>query len=441
MLFKLPRPLWALTLLLPLACKDPDTAAAQGREKKFEAKMDEGRELMTSGQPDLAARAFREASNLSPEATEPLVQLAEAQRRSGNTGASILTLKQAMALNPAEAPTLKRKLAERYEQDGLLKQAISLLIELRDTEQLGDLDLLRLAHLQAVQGQTEAAFKTLERIQSKRPDDVDAKVVEAEILRAKGDEVLAAKLMDRLLEEQPGLTAARILRARYFLDNGYAEYAENDLSQLQEEDAARPEVVGLRARVYTALNRLPEADALLTKAVSQYPQNADLIARLAETKLNMGNKAEALAQVEQALHVQADCVRALYVRGRVEEEQGDLKKAREDYGFALNENPRFAPVLSRTWRLQQQAGAPQEAIGSLELLVSQNEATLEEKVALADLYAQTHSKTEQGLKLIAEALKQDAGNFQYLDIQKELKKGLPRKKGPSGPIIIRGGRH
>ena len=335
MLFKLPRPFWALTLLLPLACKDPDTAAAQGREKKFQARMDEGRELMASGQPDVAARVFRDAANLSPETTEPLVQLAEAERRAGNTGAAILALKQAMALNPAEAPTLKRKLAERYEQDGLIKQAIAVLIELRDSDQLGDLDILKLAHLQTLEGQHEAAFKTLERIQEKRPDDVDAKVVEAEILRAKGDEVLAAKLMDRLLEEQPGLTAARILRARYFLDNGYAEYAEKDLAQLQEEDAARPEVVALKARVYTALNRLPDADAVLTKAVSQYPQNADLIARLAETKLNMGNKPEALAQVEQALHVQADCVRALYVRGRVEESQGDLKKAREDYATEL----------------------------------------------------------------------------------------------------------
>ena len=232
-----------------------------------------------------------------------------------------------------------------------------------------------------------------------------------------------------------------MLRARYFLDNGYAEYADKDLEQLPEEDASRPEVVALRARVYTALNRLPDADAVLAKAVSQYPQNADLIARLAENKLNMGNKPEAQSQVEQALHVQPDCVRALYVRGRLQEVQGELKKAQEDYLTALSDNPRFAPALSRMWRLQQQSGANQEAITSLEALVSQNEATLEEKVALADLYARTHSKLEQGLKLIAEALRQDASNFQYLDIQKELKKGLPKKKGPSGPIIMKGGRH
>ena len=440
MLFKTLRPLWALTLLLPLACKDPETAAVQGKEKKYQAKMDEGRELLASGQAELAARIFQQAASLYPETTEPLVQLAEAQRRAGNSGASILALKQAMVLNPVEAPALKRKLAERYEHDGQLRQAISVLTELRDAGQLGDLDVLRLAHLQTLNGQHDAAFQTLETILDKRPDDVDAKVVEAEILLVKGDEVLAAKLMDRLLEEQPGLSAARVLRARYFLLSGYAQYAEQDLAQLGQEDASKPEVVALKARVLTTLERHADAEALLTKAVSEYPQNADLVARLAETKLALGQKADAMSKVEQALHLQPDSVRALYVRGRLQEAQGDIKRAKEDYGFALQDSPNFAPALARMWPLHEKSGELSDAISCLERLVAQREASLQDRVALASLYARTKTKPEAGLKLIAEALKQDAGNFEYLDIQKELKKALPRKKGPTGPVIMRGGR-
>jgi tetratricopeptide (TPR) repeat protein len=434
------RPLRALPLLLSLACKDPETVSVQTREQKIEAKMDEGRELMASGQPDLAVRSFSEAASLMPDSTEPLLQLAEAHRRAGNSGASILALKQAMALNPAEAPDIKRKLAERYEQNGLLRLAIGVLLELREADQLGDLDILKLAHLQTLEGQHQAAFQTLERIQRERPDDVDAKVVEAEILLAKREEVLATKLMDRLLEEQPGLTAARVLRARYFLQNGYAEYAEQDLATIQGEEATKPEVVSLRARVLTTLERHKDAEALLADAVSRYPQNADLLARLAETKLAQGDKVEALAKVEQALKLQPDCVRAFYVRGRVQEAQGDPKRAKEDYGFALNENPQFAPALSRLWRLQQQSGESNLVMDTLERLVAVGEATLEEKVLLADLYAQTRTRPEQGLKLIAEALKQDPGNFQYLDIQRDLKKALPKKKKASGPVIMRGKR-
>jgi tetratricopeptide (TPR) repeat protein len=347
-------------------------------------------------------------------------------------------LKQAMTLNPAEAPTVQRKLAERFEQDGLLSKAIEILSELRDNEQLGDLDILKLAHLQILEGQHEAAFKTLERIQRDRPDDVDAKVVEAEILLAKGDELLAAKLMDRLLEEQPGLTTARILRARYFLQNGFAEYAEQDLGQLPAEEAAKPEVIILKSRVLLALDRKAEVETLLAGAVAHYPQNADLLARLAETKLLLGHPAEAQALVERALK-QADSARALYVRARLAEAQGDARRAKEDYRYALTSNPRFGPALSQMWRLHQQAGEKQEARDVLERLVGVGEASLEEKVALAGLYAETRVRIDQGLKLIAEALKQDATNPEYLDIQKALKRSGPKKK-VSGPLIIRGGR-
>lgn len=439
MQFRLPRPLWALPLLLPLACKDPDTAAVQSKAKTYQAKLELGRGLLASGQAELAVQAFTDASSLMPESTEPLLLLAEAQRRSGNTGASILALKQAMTLNPAEAPEVKRKLAERFEQDGLLSKAIEILAELRDSDQLGDLDILRLAHLQILEGQHEAAFKTLERIQSERPDDVDAKVVEAEILLAKGDEVLAAKLMDRLLEEQPGLTPARILRARYFLQSGFAEYAEQDLSQLQGEDALKPEVIILKSRALLALDRKADVETLLTEATTRYPQNADLLARLAETKLLLGHPTDAQGLVERALKAQSDSARALYVRGKVAKAQGDARRAKEDFRQALTANPRFAPALSEMWRLHQQAGETQDEMEALERLVGVGEATLEEKVTLASLYAQTRMKTDQGLKLIAEALKRDAANPEYLDIQKALKKAGPKKKF-TGPLIIKGGR-
>jgi len=251
---KAPRPLWLLPLLLSLGCKDPDTVAVQNRHQTAQEKLEQGRNLLANGQPELAARVLGQAAGLMPDKTEPLLLQADAHWRSGNSGAAILALKQAMLVNPTETPDIKRKLAERYEQDGHLRQAIDVLMELRDKELLGDLDILRLAHLQTLEGQHEAAFKTLERIQRERPDDVDAKVVEAEILLAKGQEVLAAKLMDRLLTEQPALSTARILRARYFLQSGVSEYAEQDLAQLQGEEAVKPEVLTLKARVLESLD-------------------------------------------------------------------------------------------------------------------------------------------------------------------------------------------
>ena len=436
---RLLRPFWALPLLLSLACKDADTRSASSQEKLYQAKMDEGRALMSSDQPAQAARSFSQASAMAPDRTEPLVLLSDAHHRAGNSGAAILALKQAMELNPAEAPDIKRKLAERYQRDGLSRQAIAVLIEMREADQLGDLDLLRLAHLQTQDGQHDEAFKTLERIQKQRPDDMDAKVVEAEILLAKGEEVLAAKLMDRLLTEQPALTAARVLRARYFLRNGYAEYAQQDLEQLSPEEGLKPENLHLRVEVLTALDRRADAEKLLVQGVLQYPRNADLLARLAQVQLELGNKTEAQSRVDQALKLQPGCSRAFYVRGLLAEAAGDTRRAREDFRMALDENKRFTPALAKLWTLQRQSGDLPGARDSLARLVGAGEGSLDDKVALAELYAQTRSGTEQGLKLIAEALKQDGKNPHYLAIQRDLKKALPTRKA-SGPIIMRGRR-
>ena len=90
--------------------------------------------------------------------------------------------------------------------------------------------------------------------------------------------------------------------------------------------------------------------------------------------------------------------------------------------------------------LSERAGEDDAARATLEQLLALGEASLEEKLALAVLYARTRSRLDQGLKLIGDALKQDPSNAEYLEIQKELKKNQPRKKTSSGPIIMRGRR-
>ena len=199
---------------LPARIRRPSPCRPGSRQ--LQAKLDEGRDLLDSGEPEQAAKAFEAASGLMPDNPEPLLLLAEA-RRGGQPGRVHPGPQAGHDPQSAEAPGDQTEDRRPPRAGRALADAIATLLELRDADELGDPDILRLAHLQTRVGQHQAAFQTLERIQRERPDDVDAKVVEAEILLAKGDELLAGKLMDRLLEEHPGLTAARMLRARYFL--------------------------------------------------------------------------------------------------------------------------------------------------------------------------------------------------------------------------------
>lgn len=437
------RSFWALTLLLPLACKDPEVASTEVRADTYQSKLAEGREHLANGKVGPALTAFHAASGLAPTRPEPLLLVAEANRQEGRYGAAILALKQAETLEPGTDPVIQKQLADLYRRDGHPAQAISTLVALRDAGQLTDPEILMLARLQSRERDPDGAFQTLERIQRERPDDVDAKLTEAEILLLKGEEVLAARLMDRLVEQAPALTAARLLRARYFLNAGYPEEAQKDLAQVPPEDAGKPEVVMLQARVLTQQERHADAEAALSKAVDADPRNPDLLAQLGETKLLLAKYPEAQQLVDKVLRVRPHFGRALYVRARSLEAQGRIKDAEESYRYALTAEPGFAPVLSRMWRLHVKAGRKEQAEEALEQLYFMGEASADEKVALAELYAGSKRQLERARKLIDEALRRDPRSERYKDIKAAIEKATVKPfkpKQPSGPIIIRGGR-
>ncbi|NOK34156.1 tetratricopeptide repeat protein [Corallococcus exercitus] len=435
-----PRP-WTLVLLLPLACKDPETAAAQKQAVQVQNSLSQGREALTRGQYVRAISELQKAANAAPESVEPLLLLAKAHQGAGNPGAAILTLKQAESLLPGSDPVIQKQLADLYLGEGQTAQAITVLVTLRDEGKLSNENILALARLQARQGHPDEAFTTLERILRENPDDAATKTVEAEILLMKGEELLAANLMDRVLQASPGFTPARLLRARYFLMSGVYDMAEADLQAVPPEDADTTDVVAMKARVLMEMKRPAEAEGALKKLVEDDEDNAEAIAWLAEIVCAQGRASEAQQLVDRALHLRPRFARALYVRGRVLEEQGDARAAEDSYRFALKTESAFAPALSRLWRLHLKAGRKPEAQEVLERLMGLGEASPEEKAALANLYAQFETQLPRGKKLIEEVLKREPQNPEYLRIQKAIDKATPKKKkAPSGPIIIRGRR-
>jgi tetratricopeptide (TPR) repeat protein len=415
-------------------------AAVENRAASYESKLGEGRTLMAANQPEAAARAFRSAANMSRDNVEPLLLLAEAYRANGDEGPAILALKEAEAIAPGADPAIQKQMADLYLRQGHYDQAISTLKSLRDEQNLTDPELLALARLQARNGDLDGAFKSLESIQTERPDDPDAKVVEAEILLKKGDELLAAKLMDRLIEDNPGLIEARLLRVTYFLNSGYADVAEQDVASISGRDAKRPEVVLMHATVLARQGKHEEVDTLLSPFVEEHPENIEGLGMLAEAKLLLGKSSEAQGLVDKVLKIRARYPRALYVRARALEAQGDKAGALEHYGYALSANPRFAPALSRMWVIHKEADRPQEALQTLEKLYLSGEASLEEKIALVEMYADRKVQLERARKILDELLAREPGNPRYVALKAALAPPAPPKKKSQGIIIMRGKR-
>ena len=420
---------------LLLGCKDPELLAQEASKRAAFDFTNRGRVALANGNPEQAVELFKQAADAIPNDANAYLLLAQAHKAAGNEGAAVLAIKQAEELGARNDPAVRKERAEIYRQMGQMKEAVATLVELRDANKLTDKEILQLARMQAHNGDAEAGYKSLERVQSRKPDDVEAKVVEAEILLLSGDEVLAAKLMDRLLQENPALVPARVLRARYFMQNGYSDVALKDLELVPEAVSGQTEIIELKARVLNNLKRYEESEKLLEPMIAANPRNPDLVGLLAETELYLGKVDAAQARIDQALALRPRFARALYVRGRTLEAQGDLRLATEQYQFALKSDPGFAPALSRLWPIYEKKAEKTEAMSALEHLFYMNEATVEEKVALASLYAETGVNKDRGRKLIEEAVRVQPDNAAFKEVKDRLGKA-PVPRAP-GVVIVR----
>lgn len=422
-------------LLFVTACEEPERAATRAKVQTTIDHVAQGRLDLAAGRADAAVAQFKKAISVSPEDASLYLLLADAYRLAGNEAGATLTLKQAESVSGIADPSVRRQRADLLRKMHQTKAAIVELSSLRDADLLTDTELIDLARMLAYAGRISEAFSTIERIQVHSPDDPDAKTMEAEILFLKGDVVLAAKVMDRVINENPELTSARLLRARYFLNEKQVTAAENDLQMIDAREAKRADVLSLKARVLNEQGRTDEASALVEHVVEEDPKDADALALLAEIRLLQDRGGEAQVLIDRILAMEPGWPRALYVRGRAYELQRRYEEALGDYQAALRNDGNFAPALGGLWRVHEKLGNKPDAIAALEQLYFQNEITFDEKIQLARYYAETWANVERGEKIVAEALKKDPKNPEYLALKKKLAKGAAPKKKQGIQII------
>lgn len=437
---RLAPPLLALFFAAGSGCKSQDELQVQQAQDFAVELTNKGRAALADKRHADAVRLFTQAAQMHPAEPQGWLLVAEAQKQSGNEAAAVMALKQAEAVAGKADPAVRRQRADLYRQMGQTKDAIALFVELRDQNLLTDAETLELAHLQARIGDVEGAWASLESVQKRKPDDLEAKAVEAEILLLKGEEVLGARLLDRLVSDAPQLASARIGRARYFFANGLANEALQDLSEVSGEAAVNPELIALKARVLLSLKKNAEALEVLKPLSESKPKDADLSCLLAETYLALGRTEEAQALVDRALAAKPGFSRALYVRGRSKEAGGDLKGANADYQAAVKSDPGFAPALSRSWPLWLHLGEKFEAVSALEQLTLINEASPDEKLALVQLYVELDEKPTRAKALLEDAAKKKPGDPRLKELRARVAKMKTGKPKKSGIIIMRRGK-
>ncbi|MGI5863150.1 MAG: tetratricopeptide repeat protein [Myxococcales bacterium] len=419
------------------------------RDEQARALIERGHNAVEAENFEVAIQLFEQAAGLTLSDPEPQLALGRLHARMGNDGPAILALRRAAELLPAD-PEVRSLLADIYLRQGNFEAAIDHLRKAAEaSEGTPDGALMRkLATALLRTGEVDEAEAIVERVDSASPGDPETLALFAEILIATGDEERAVRLLDVAVAANSDSARVRTVRAKYFYSRGKVEAA---LREFEVAARAEPDNVAVatgRARALATARRFEEATKVMEEVVASRPTDMNALAALAEIHLMAGDGLAAQRVAEQVIARQPLNGRALYVRARAIEDQSseDPVRAINAYRQVLDAEASQVEALSRLWRLHAKIGEKANAMSTLEHLLLLGEASAEEEVELAALYAETGINVTRGLKLIGAALGRESGNPRYLGIKRALEaKARERPSrggsgGGSGIQVIRGGR-
>lgn len=153
-------------------------------------------------------------------------------------------------------------------------------------------------------GDKTAALVTAQDTLAKMPDDQDAKLTVADLLRADDRYAESAKLLDDLIAIQKGPPDWRLyyMRAVDLEETGRLDDSERDLQAALKQRPDEPELLNFLG--YSWIDRgvkLPEALAMVRKAVQLDPQSGAMIDSLGWGYYRTGDYPAAVAKLEEAV--------------------------------------------------------------------------------------------------------------------------------------------
>ncbi len=313
---------------------------------------------------DEAGKILQTARQQHPRSVEVLRAIGSLEVDAQAYDAAIQALQAALK----DAPTnnaIKNLLAAAYlgkgDSDGALRELDSVLG--RDAND--GLSLFLRAGIYADAGENEKARSDVERVVAARPDYLPGRILDAKILvRLKECQGAAA-----ILRPPAGPAIALDEDGLFLLASAYDCAGEKELSEgvrAEFEAASRAEhersenrVQSLhlveQANALAMQNKLAEAQGLLHEALEKNPDNGFAYSQQAKIYFSLLRVPLARAAIEKALQLQPYQPDFLYVRGVIEERDGNLDAAMAALRSVTLVNPKEADAyfeIGRIWLLK-----------------------------------------------------------------------------------------
>jgi len=227
-----------------------------------------------------------------------------------------------------------------------------------------------------------------------RPSDAEAVLVDAQthvpessqVVRMRGNAALAMNRLDeaqrqfqRALELDPEDSQALFLlgiaqrRAHLF------EEAAATFARVGERDPAWPGLAIEQGQVFEGQGQSDRAAEAYRQALTQRPNDADLLLRLATAQVNAGTFDEAEQTLRKVMEERPNSADGIYLQGRVAYGRGDLPESLVHFDRAIDLNPEPAEFhLYMGWAALK--------TNRLQNAITSAEAAIERDPSLADAY-------------------------------------------------------
>lgn len=200
-------------------------------------------------------------------------------------------------------------------------------------------------------------------------ESFDELVEEGELEQARG-------LITKALEEHEGnITLTASLAELEIEEENYKEGVELINSVLEEADPGeqRASLLNLGAYAQYYSGQLDESRRTFNQCLREDDDNWSALVGRATAHERMGFLVAALLDLEHAIDIDDQEAEPFALRARIFLKRNDLNQAMRDYGYALESDPYDEESRLNMARLQARAGATDEAIELLELLIEEGE--------------------------------------------------------------------
>ena len=179
----------------------------------------------------------------------------------------------------------------------------------------------------------------------------------------------------------------RPIHALYLFQTGKRDQAIVEFEKLFKQDPADRNVRTDLVKAYLSLNRVGDAEKVLTAALKKNGLDVDALMQRSRIYLGSGKYTQAETDLNQILHFRNDSAEAHYLLAKVQQARGNTAMQKQEFGEALRVDPKYVAAridLARALMaergvqsaLQLLDQAPAEQKGMLAVVAQRNWALL-----------------------------------------------------------------